>query len=337
MRDGVVLERVSKHFGDVRAVDDASLHVRKGEFVSLLGPSGCGKTTLLRLIGGFEAPDSGSVHIGGADVTGSSPQSRPSAMVFQSYALFPNMTVAGNVGYGLKVRRRPKSEIASRVHSALARVGMHELADRAVSDLSGGQQQRVALARAIAVEPDVLLFDEPLSNLDLTLREETRRELKTLQRELGTTSIYVTHDQTEALALSDTVAVMRDGRIIESGPPQRLYEEPATAFVASFLGGSNVISDEQLIGILAPPQDRPGGALLAIRPTSLRVLGDEAEGAVAARLLAQQFMGPYSEWTCEVSGSDGPVQLRIWTSPVTHVPERIFLRAAGFRWVVNDL
>ncbi|MEM7787023.1 MAG: ABC transporter ATP-binding protein, partial [Bacteroidota bacterium] len=193
-KPGIEIRDVVKRYGDVAAVDGVSLDVPAGAFVSLLGPSGCGKTTLLRLVGGFETPDAGAIRIAGRDVTRLAPQRRPTAMVFQSYALFPTMTVGQNVGYGLRVRGVKRPEAAERVGRALRRVDLGGLEGRPVSDLSGGQQQRVALARAIAVEPDVLLFDEPLSNLDLALREATRGELKALQQDLGITSLYVTHD-----------------------------------------------------------------------------------------------------------------------------------------------
>ena len=336
MSSGVSLRDVSKSFGSVRAVDSVSLNVEKGSFVSLLGPSGCGKTTLLRLIGGFEEPDAGEIRIGGREMTHVTAAKRPTAMVFQSYALFPNLTVGGNVGYGLKIKKFPKGVIHQKTTSALERVGLTGYEDRRVSALSGGQQQRVALARALAVEPDVILFDEPLSNLDLTLREQTRAELKALQRDLGTTSIYVTHDQTEALALSDHIAVMNAGRIVETGSPRTLYEEPETAFVASFLGGSNVIYDPQIAERLAEGQEQPAGKVLTVRPTSLRVCTENEPGAVAGRLLTRQFLGPYTEWLVEVEGSTGPVRLRLWTSPHTSAPESLFIRMAAARWVADE-
>ena len=241
MRSGIEIDGVSKRFGQTQAVDNVSLSVGQGEFVSLLGPSGCGKTTLLRLIAGFESPDSGRILFKGEDTTRLPPQKRPSAMVFQNYALFPHMTIGENVAYGLKVRKWKKDRIKSRVEEALAQVDLEGLAGKQVTQLSGGQQQRVALARAIAVQPEVILFDEPLSNLDVALRERTRNELRILQQKIGMTSVYVTHDQEEALSLSDRIAVMRNGRIIESGTPEQLYRDPATAFVAGFLGGANVI------------------------------------------------------------------------------------------------
>src|SRR5690606_21359691 len=279
---GVHLDRVVKRYGAVTAVDGVSLAVEPGAFVSLLGPSGCGKTTLLRLVGGFETADAGTVRIGGRDVTRLAPQARPTAMVFQSYALFPTMTVGENVGYGLSVRGEKQAAVREKVERALRRVDLGGLADRPVAALSGGQQQRVALARALAVEPAVLLFDEPLSNLDLALREATRAELKALQQELGTTSLYVTHDQQEALALSDRIAVMRAGRIEGEGTPEALYHEPDSAYVARFLGGANVIEDRALAERLAG-EPMPGGRVLAVRPEALEP-ASEGEGAVPARL-----------------------------------------------------
>ncbi len=325
---GIVVENVAKHYGKILAVDGVSLEVEAGSFVSLLGPSGCGKTTLLRLIGGFEQPDSGRISIGGSDVTTKPPQARPTAMVFQSYALFPTMTVGKNVGYGLSVRGEKRADVNARVERALERVDLVGLADRPVGALSGGQQQRVALARALAVEPAVILFDEPLSNLDLALREATRAELKALQKELGTTSLYVTHDRSEALALSDRIAVMREGRIVEVGTPEKLYQEPDSAYVAGFLGGSNVITNaslaEQLSGS-APPD----GKVLTVRPESLEPLTERTDGSVPARFLNRQYLGTHAEWVVEADG----VVLRLWTAPSRSIPEQLYLRASRHRWV----
>ena len=329
--EGVRVAAVTKRFGVVTAVDDVSLDVPPGAFVSLLGPSGCGKTTLLRLIGGFETPDAGTIHIGELDVTRRPPQARPTAMVFQSYALFPTMTVGQNVGYGLSVRGQKKAAIGEKVAAALERVDLAGLQDRPVAALSGGQQQRVALARALAAEPAVLLFDEPLSNLDLALREATRAELKALQRELGTTSLYVTHDQQEALALSDHIAVMREGRIVGEGTPEQLYHEPETAYVARFLGGANVITDKDLAERLAG-EATPAGSALAVRPEALAVHEEEGAGAIPARLLSRQFLGTQAEWAVEADG----VRLRLWVDPMASVPERLFLRATRWRWVQAD-
>ena len=330
---GVRVDGVTKRYGDVTAVDGVSLDVPAGAFVSLLGPSGCGKTTLLRLVGGFETPDAGAVRIGGLDVTRRPPQARPTAMVFQSYALFPTMTVGENVGYGLKTRGAPADAARRKVAEALERVDLGGLEARPVSALSGGQQQRVALARAVAVEPDVLLFDEPLSNLDLALREATRAELKTLQRELGITSLYVTHDQSEALALSDRIALMRAGRIEAVGTPEALYAEPPTAYAASFLGGANVIRDRSLAQRLAG-EPMPAGSALAVRPEALEPVAPGTEGAVEARLLGRLFLGLTAEWDVEVDDrGHGGLRLRLWTDPASTPPDTLAVRAARWRWV----
>ena len=309
-------------------MNDVSIEIRPGEFFSLLGPSGCGKTTLLRIVGGFETPDAGTVHIAGRDVTRLSPQQRPTAMVFQSYALFPNMTVGENVAYGLRVRRVEASLRRRRVLDALRRVELEDLVDRPVTALSGGQQQRVALARAVAVEPDVLLFDEPLSNLDVALREQTRRELKVLQHRLGTTSLYVTHDQQEALALSDRIAVMRLGRLVQVGAPEQLYQQPETAYVAEFLGGSNIVRDRRLASRLAG-EDPPPGRVLSIRPEHFTRSPEGIESVVVSR----QFLGTLAEWWVDMDGC----RLRAWLDPRESGAERIRLQAAAVRWVRDDL
>ena len=330
----VEVDGVVKRYGGVTAVGGVSLGVAPGQFVSLLGPSGCGKTTLLRLVGGFETPDAGAVRMGGADVTRRPPQARPTAMVFQSYALFPTMTVGENVAYGLRVTGTKKAEARERAGRALRRVDLGGLDDRPVSALSGGQQQRVALARAIAVEPEVLLFDEPLSNLDAALREATRAEIKALQSDLGTTSLWVTHDQAEALALSDRVALMRAGRVVAEGAPEDLYAAPPTAYVARFLGRANVVRGplaERLAGGAAPP-----GHALAVRPEGLEVAPAGAAGAVPARLVARQFLGHASEWEVEAGGGAEPVRLRLWTEPGRAVPDALAVRAAALRWVPDD-
>ena len=326
---GVRLAGVEKSFGAVRAVRDVSLVIPAGSFFSLLGPSGCGKTTLLRLIAGLETPDAGTISIGDRDVTRLRPQDRPSALVFQNYAIFPHMTVGENVAYGLRVRGVERDTRSRRVESALARVDLSGLQDRPAVQLSGGQQQRVALARAIAVEPDVLLFDEPLSNLDYALREQTRRELKLLQHDLGITSIYVTHDQEEALALSDGVAVMQAGRIVQTAPPEALFEEPATAFVARFLG-SNVITRPELASALSGDGAPPGGKLLAVRPDQLAFAG--ASEGVPAQVLSSQFLGLVRDWWL----SAGDERLRLLAPPAQQPDDPVRVRATGWRWVEDD-
>ena len=321
----VFLDAVTRRFGETVAVDHVTMEIQQGEFFSRLGPSGCGKTTLLRMVAGFERPDEGHVHIQGRNVTSLAPQRRPTAMVFQNYALFPNMTVGENVEYGLKVRKVKREERRERVMAALRRIELDALVDRPVTQLSGGQQQRVAVARAVAVEPLVLLFDEPLSNLDIALREQTRRELKVLQRRLGITSLYVTHDQQEALALSDRIAVMRAGRIVQVGPPEQLYTEPESAYVAEFLGGSNIIRDAELISEFTNGR-RHDSRVLSIRPEHIRPVVD---GGVEADVVSRQFLGTTAEWWLMVGGSS----LRAWLEPAFELRRSIRIEAESYRWV----
>jgi putative spermidine/putrescine transport system ATP-binding protein len=251
------LTSLSKRYGDHAVVAGVTLDVADGEFLVLLGPSGCGKTTTLRMIAGFVEPSDGTVRIGGADVTDLPPWRRNTGMVFQSYALFPHMTVAENVAFGLEMRKLAKAEIASRAGEALRLVRLNDYADRLPRQLSGGQQQRVALARALAIRPDVLLLDEPLSNLDAKLREEVRVEIRELQRQLGLTTVMVTHDQEEALTVADRLVVMADGEIRQIGSQRDLYERPADRFVAGFVGRSTVLQGR----VTAPGQFETDGGL----------------------------------------------------------------------------
>src|ERR687892_950672 len=240
------LRNLSRSFGSTRAVADVSLDVAQGEFFGLLGPSGCGKTTTLRMIAGLEKPDSGSIEFQGANITNLPPERRGFGMVFQNYALFPHLNVYENVAFGLRARHKTKAEMEARVTSALELVQLPGYGKRAVDELSGGQQQRVAIARAIAIEPALLLFDEPPSNLDVTLREETRSELRELVTRLGLTAVYVTHDQEEAFALCDRISVMVGGKLMQTGRPRELYEQPSEISVASFLGRNNLIKAMRL-------------------------------------------------------------------------------------------
>jgi spermidine/putrescine transport system ATP-binding protein len=233
---------VSKRFGPVTALDDVSLKVRSGEFVTLLGPSGCGKTTLLRIVAGLELADRGNVAVGGADVTRVPANKRPVNTVFQNYALFPHLNVYENIAYGLRARKYPGPEVDRRVRDVMEMLHLEELPRRRITQLSGGQKQRVALARALVNHPDVLLLDEPMSALDAKLRAEVQLELRRLQRHLGKTFILVTHDQNEAMTVSDRIFVMREARIVQSGPPAEVYDRPANRFVAEFLGTTNLIS-----------------------------------------------------------------------------------------------
>jgi spermidine/putrescine ABC transporter ATP-binding subunit len=271
----VSIRGVTRRFGDVAAVDDVSLDIRRGEFFSLLGPSGCGKTTLLRMIGGFETPDAGTIAIEGADVTGTPPYERPVNMVFQHYALFPHLTVAENVAFGLRYRAEAGDRAARdrRVAETLALVQLSGMERRRPDQLSGGQRQRVALARALALEPRVLLLDEPLGALDQKLRKEVQVQLKHLQRELGITFVFVTHDQEEALTMSDRIAVMHRGRVEQAGEAARVFERPATEFVANFMGASNFFA-----GKAGPSDGEAVGVALAAGGFRLRVLLDGASG-----------------------------------------------------------
>ena len=284
----VKLVNVTKIYGPVIAVDHVNLEVESGELFTLLGPSGCGKTTTLRIIAGFEAPEEGRVYFDDEDVTFKKPYERNTAMVFQNYALWPHMTVYDNIAYGLRLRKVPEEEVRKRVKQVLELVRLEGLERRYPLQLSGGQQQRVALARALVVEPRVLLLDEPLSNLDAKLRIEMREEIKRIQKRLGITTIYVTHDQLEAMSLSDRIAVMKDGRILQVGTPKEVYFHPRTVFVAGFIGRSNIFKgtiveskdvyakiyvDElgvELEGTLVEPGMK-GKAAIVIRPENIEV------------------------------------------------------------------
>ena len=258
----ITLARLTKEFpGGVRALDALDLSIVDGEFFALLGPSGCGKTTLLRTIAGLESPTSGNVHIGGREVTALPPGARDVAMVFQDYALFPHMTVSENIGYPLKIRRQPRADRVARAESVGEQLGLTGLMARRPAELSGGQQQRVALARAVATHPSVFLFDEPLSNLDARLRLEARTFLKRLQRELGVTTVFVTHDQAEALALADRIAVMESGHVRQVGTPREVFGRPANTFVANFIGSTPM---NLLPAVVAGNRVEIGGQALAL-------------------------------------------------------------------------
>ena len=246
----VELKNVTKKFGDIVAVNNVSFKVRKGEFFSLLGPSGCGKTTTLRIISGFEKPTEGEVYIRGELMTDVPPYKRPTNLVFQNLALFPHMNVYDNISFGLKIKKLPKEEVERRVREVLALVRLSGYEKRNIKQLSGGEQQRVAIARALVNEPAVLLLDEPLGPLDLKLREEMVVELKRIQREVGTTFIYVTHDQGEALTMSNRIAIMKDGRILQIGTPMELYERPKSRFIADFIGRSNLFEGSYADGVV---------------------------------------------------------------------------------------
>ncbi|MFY1681117.1 ABC transporter ATP-binding protein [Micromonospora sp.] len=353
----VTLESVSKRFaraGDTAAVDDVDISIAAGEFFTLLGPSGCGKTTTLRMVAGFYFPTSGRIRFGTEDVTHRPPNKRDTGMVFQNYALFPHMSVAQNVAYGLKIRKVGRAESARRITEALGQVHLAGYGDRRIDQLSGGQQQRVALARALVIRPRTLLLDEPLSNLDAKLREETRVEIRRIQQEAGTTAIYVTHDQSEAMAMSDRIAVMESGRVRQIGAPQEIYHRPATAFVARFIGRSNVLSlpvvtaaaDTVTVGLpdgsetaVAAPADhglRAGDtALVSVRPEHLGLTSATEPGALTGRVTEVEFTGMATNLVVEVAGE--PVQVAAIDVPAgIAVGDQVGLRLNRDRmWVVR--
>jgi len=275
MSASIEIAGVSKVYdGGVRAVDAVAMDIRQGEFFSLLGPSGCGKTTTLRMIAGFETPSAGAIRVDGADITHVPAHKRDMGMVFQNYALFPHRTVAENVAFGLRMRGLDKASIAAKVKAALAMVELSGLEDRRPAQLSGGQQQRVALARAIVIAPRVLLCDEPLGALDKKLRQQMQFELKQLQKKLGLTLVFVTHDQEEALAMSDRIAVMNGGRVEQVGTPTEIYNQPTTRFVADFIGDTNIFRGERtMTSTVASALDVGKGLILALPPTEAQGTG----------------------------------------------------------------
>jgi spermidine/putrescine transport system ATP-binding protein len=329
----VRLERVTKEFGGMVAVDDLSLDIAEGEFFSMLGPSGCGKTTTLRMIGGFEEPSRGTIYLGGRDVTDLPPYKRDINTVFQSYALFPHLDVYENVAFGLRRKKVATSEIESRVSEALRLVDLRGFEKRRPSQMSGGQQQRVALGRALVNHPKVLLLDEPLGALDLKLRKQMQLELKRIQQEVGITFIYVTHDQEEAMTMSDRLAVMRLGRIEQIGPPEEVYENPQTQFVAGFLGASNLLDGEVreqtngtskvlLAGgdlVQLPTERAPFGTgasvMVGVRPEKITISADDGTPArsgwnsVTGLLRMSTYIGVSHQYKVEGPGGH---ELTVW-------------------------
>jgi putative spermidine/putrescine transport system ATP-binding protein len=340
----VKLLGVSKHFGALRALDDVDLTVEEGEFLSLLGPSGCGKTTTLNVLAGFVAPDHGRVLIDGADVTDQPPYQRGLGVVFQSYALFPHMTVADNVAFGLRERRVPRRDIAARVAEALSLVRLPGAGGTRPLQLSGGMQQRVALARALVIRPRVLLLDEPLAALDRKLREEMRGELREIQRRVGITTVFVTHDQHEALGLSDRIAVMKAGQVEQLGRPRDIYERPATRFVADFIGASSVVEG---VAVDRETVELAGGVRLALHlPRALRA-GEEMQllirpervelpsvghDALTAKIVSVMYLGDHSEVRLQIAGGTrilatvrGETNLQAGDSVAVRLPPNAFL------------
>ncbi len=310
MKGSVRFENVTKRFGEVVALKPLSLEIAPGTLVTLLGPSGCGKTTTLRLIAGLESASTGNILIGGKDVTHLSATYRKVSMVFQSYALFPHMTVLENVGYGLSVKGMAKTEIRDRAEAGLETVGLKGFGARLPSELSGGQQQRVAVARAIVLEPEVLLLDEPLSNLDAKLRRHVRQEIRQIQQRLGLTAVYVTHDQEEAMAVSDRIIVMKNAEIAQEGTPHDLYDRPANAFIADFIGDANLI-DVQVTKAgaateIAMPDRRltlplasasTGPAKMVLRPHHLRLTHKPVPGSLPAEVAYAAWLGDTVQYT----------------------------------------
>ena len=307
----VEFKNVTKVFGDVQAVRDINFSIEKGQLVTLLGPSGCGKTTTLRLIAGLEMASEGNIFIGKKEVTNMSASDRDVSMVFQSYALFPHMTVMQNVSYGLTMSRKSKQEVKEKSQNGLELVGLSGFGERLPSELSGGQQQRVAVARALVLEPEVLLFDEPLSNLDAKLRRRVREEIRELQQDLGLTTVYVTHDQEEALAVSDRIIVMNEAVIAQEGTPKELYEAPINLFVSDFIGDANLINSSiieidglnaklDIGGIQLQLPHRglmPGNAMVAIRPQSIYLDESETEKGISGTILKSSYLGDHLEYT----------------------------------------
>ncbi|PTE19834.1 ABC transporter ATP-binding protein [Cereibacter changlensis JA139] len=309
-KGSVRFEGVTKRYGDVVALKPLSLEIQRGTLCTLLGPSGCGKTTTLRLIAGLESASEGKILIGGEDVTHLSATYRRVSMVFQSYALFPHMTVAENVGYGLSVKRLPKAEARARAEAGLELVGLKGFGDRLPSELSGGQQQRVAVARAIVLEPEVLLLDEPLSNLDAKLRRHVREEIRQIQQRLGLTAVYVTHDQEEAMAVSDRIIVMKNAEIAQAGSPRDLYERPASSFIADFIGDANLLDAEvtasgavtmvRLQGqeyTLPLATDLKGAARMVLRPHQVVLNAAPAPGSIPAEVTYAAYLGNSIQYT----------------------------------------
>ncbi len=344
--ESIRAESVVKSFGSTRALDGITLRVEPGELFFLLGASGCGKTTLLRCIAGLETPDRGAIFFGDRDVTKMPPHKREAAMVFQSYALWPHLTVGRNIAFGLEERRVPKPEINRRVAEALERVQLPGYGDRSIDQMSGGQQQRVSLARALVVKPKCLLLDEPLSNLDAQLRVEMRREIRRIVKENGLTAIYVTHDQEEALAMAGRLAVMHRGKVAQIGAPEEIYRTPRSAFVANFIGETNLITGEVIetrdgltrvktaVGILTGRATDPNGppapgetVELSIRPEAWRLHQESGENEITGHIVDRSYLGQRIQYWIETTA--GRQQVVEMNPHRIHAPggEKIVLHA----------
>ena len=285
----IILKGISHSYGETRVLEGIDLTIKKGEFFTLLGPSGCGKTTLLRILAGFINPTEGQVFVGDTDITAWGPEKRNMGIVFQNYALFPNMTVKENIAYGLKIRKKSKDFINEKCDYYMELAGLTALADRKIHELSGGQQQRVAIARALVIEPQMLLLDEPMSNLDVALRVKMREEIRAIQKKIGITTLFITHDQQEALAISDKIAVMKDGLALQVGTPKEIYNHPNGEFVANFVGTSNCIKAAD-------------GTMTFVRPEQMKL--SRENGGIKVRVKEVKFVGMYYEYVVEAEGEE---------------------------------
>ncbi|EQF23266.1 ABC transporter family protein [Clostridioides difficile CD160] len=296
----IELKEINHYYGKEKVLHDINISIKEGEFFTLLGPSGCGKTTILRIIGGFIKPSSGSIYVGDKNITNLEPENRNMGTVFQNYALFPNMTVEENVSYGLKIKKLSKKIIVEKCDTYLELAGMKDFRKKKIDELSGGQQQRVAVARALATEPTMLLLDEPMSNLDVALRVKMREEIREIQKKIGITTLFITHDQQEALAISDRIAIMEKGKVLQIGMPMEVYKNPLNDFVANFVGTSNCIEKEDYVNFSIEKETKP---YIYKRPEEMVLLQNTNQsGFVKVKVESKNFLGPILEYTVSNNG-----------------------------------
>lgn len=296
----IELKEINHYYGKEKVLHDINISIKEGEFFTLLGPSGCGKTTILRIIGGFIKPSSGSIYVGDKNITNLEPENRNMGTVFQNYALFPNMTVEENVSYGLKIKKLSKKIIVEKCDTYLELAGMKDFKKKKIDELSGGQQQRVAVARALATEPTMLLLDEPMSNLDVALRVKMREEIREIQKKIGITTLFITHDQQEALAISDRIAIMEKGKVLQIGMPMEVYKSPLNDFVANFVGTSNCIEKEDYVNFSIEKETKP---YIYKRPEEMVLLQNTNQsGFVKVKVESKNFLGPILEYTVSNNG-----------------------------------